>query len=76
MRKEAHLVENEHVKGEWQSEIVYAQLEGEWPSRRPAGGAGSAAELGGTSARVVSDLLPLPVARASSLLLGRCAPEG
>ena len=41
MRKEAHLVENEHVKGEWQSEVVYAQLEGEWASRR-AGGAASA----------------------------------
>ena len=41
MRKEAHLVENEHVKGEWQSEIVYAQLEREWASRR-AGGAASA----------------------------------
>ena len=26
MRKEAHLVENELVKGEWQSEIVYAML--------------------------------------------------
>ena len=50
MRKEAHLVENEHVKGEWQSEIIYAQLEGEWLSRRPGGRAGSAAELGGTSA--------------------------
>jgi RimJ/RimL family protein N-acetyltransferase len=50
MRKEAHLVENEHVKGEWQSEIVYAQLEDEWLSRRPGGGAGSAAEPGGTSA--------------------------
>jgi RimJ/RimL family protein N-acetyltransferase len=41
MRKEAHLVENEHVKGEWQSEIVYAHLEREWASRR-AGGAASA----------------------------------
>ena len=41
MRKEAHLVENEHVKGEWQSEIVYAQLEREWASRH-AGGAASA----------------------------------
>ena len=41
MRKEAHLVENEHVKDEWQSEIVYAQLEREWASRR-AGGAASA----------------------------------
>ena len=50
MRKEAHLVENEHVKGKWQSEIIYAQLEGEWLSRRPERGAGSAAELGGTRA--------------------------
>ena len=41
MRQEAHLVENEWVKGEWQSEIVYAQLEREWASRR-AGGAASA----------------------------------
>ena len=24
MRREAHLVENEFVKGEWQSELVYA----------------------------------------------------
>jgi RimJ/RimL family protein N-acetyltransferase len=30
MRKEAHLVENELVKGEWQSEAVYALLEREW----------------------------------------------
>jgi RimJ/RimL family protein N-acetyltransferase len=30
MRKEAHLVENELVKGEWQSEIVYAMLDREW----------------------------------------------
>ena len=49
MRKEAHLVENEHVKGEWQSEIVYAQLEREWVSRR-RGDAGSAAHLRETSA--------------------------
>jgi RimJ/RimL family protein N-acetyltransferase len=41
MRKEAELVENEHVKGEWQSEVVYALLEREWASRR-AGGAASA----------------------------------
>jgi RimJ/RimL family protein N-acetyltransferase len=41
MRKEAHLVEHEHVKGEWQSEVVYALLEREWASRR-AGGAASA----------------------------------
>ena len=30
MRREAHLVENEHVKGEWESELVYAILEHEW----------------------------------------------
>jgi RimJ/RimL family protein N-acetyltransferase len=32
MRLEAHLVENEWVKGEWQSELVYALLEQEWRS--------------------------------------------
>ncbi len=32
MRLEAHLVENEWVKGEWQSELVYAILEREWAS--------------------------------------------
>jgi RimJ/RimL family protein N-acetyltransferase len=31
MRREAQLVENEWVKGEWQSEVVYALLEREWP---------------------------------------------
>jgi RimJ/RimL family protein N-acetyltransferase len=30
MRREALLVENEWVKGEWQSELVYAILEHEW----------------------------------------------
>jgi RimJ/RimL family protein N-acetyltransferase len=30
MRREAHLVENEWVKGEWQSELVYAILDHEW----------------------------------------------
>jgi RimJ/RimL family protein N-acetyltransferase len=30
MRQEAHLVENESVKGEWQSEVVYAVLDREW----------------------------------------------
>ena len=33
MRKEAHFVENEFVKGEWQSELVYALLEQEWRAR-------------------------------------------
>jgi RimJ/RimL family protein N-acetyltransferase len=30
MRREAHLVENEWVKEEWQSEVVYAILDREW----------------------------------------------
>ena len=30
MRREAHLIENEFVKGEWQSELVYAMLDREW----------------------------------------------
>ena len=32
MRLEAHLVENEWVKDEWQSELVYAILDREWRS--------------------------------------------
>ena len=34
MRQEAHLVENEWVKGEWQSELVYAILDREWRALR------------------------------------------
>jgi RimJ/RimL family protein N-acetyltransferase len=30
MRREAHLVQNEWVKGEWSDEVVYAMLEHEW----------------------------------------------
>jgi RimJ/RimL family protein N-acetyltransferase len=30
MRREAHLVENEWAKGEWQSELVYALLSRDW----------------------------------------------
>ncbi|MER6951153.1 GNAT family protein [Nonomuraea sp. NPDC000554] len=30
MRREAHLVDSERVKGEWASEVVYAMLESEW----------------------------------------------
>jgi RimJ/RimL family protein N-acetyltransferase len=30
MRLEAHLVENELVKGQWQSELVFAMLDREW----------------------------------------------
>ena len=35
MRREAHLVENEWVKGEWQSELVYAILAREWIDGSP-----------------------------------------
>jgi RimJ/RimL family protein N-acetyltransferase len=34
MRREAHFVQNEIVKGEWTDEIVYALLEGEWRSKQ------------------------------------------
>ena len=34
MRCEAHFVENELVKGEWQSELVYALLDREWRAAR------------------------------------------
>jgi RimJ/RimL family protein N-acetyltransferase len=30
MRREAHLVQNDFVKGEWQSEMIYAILASEW----------------------------------------------
>jgi RimJ/RimL family protein N-acetyltransferase len=33
MRREAHLVENEWVKREWQSELVYAVLAREWAAQ-------------------------------------------
>ena len=34
MRREAHFVENEWVKGEWTDDVVYALLASEWPARR------------------------------------------
>ena len=36
MRHEAHLVQNEWVKGEWCDETIYAVLADEWAARRPA----------------------------------------
>jgi RimJ/RimL family protein N-acetyltransferase len=30
MRREAHLVENEFIKGEWADELIYAMLAREW----------------------------------------------
>ena len=38
MRREAHLVENEYVKGEWCSELDYAMLADEWAAARAAAG--------------------------------------
>lgn len=37
MRREAHFVENEFVKGEWTDEVVYAILHREWLARRDPG---------------------------------------
>jgi len=37
MRLEAHLVENEFVKGEWSDELVYAMLCREWEARQARG---------------------------------------
>lgn len=31
MRREAHLIQNELVKGEWTDEVIYAMLADEWP---------------------------------------------
>lgn len=37
MRREAHLIENEYVKGEWTDEYIYAILASEWRDRsRPS----------------------------------------
>jgi RimJ/RimL family protein N-acetyltransferase len=37
LRREAHLVENEFVKGEWSDELVYAMLRSEWEARQARG---------------------------------------
>jgi RimJ/RimL family protein N-acetyltransferase len=34
IRREAHLVQNEWVKGEWTDDVVYAVLVDEWAARR------------------------------------------
>ena len=34
MRREAHLVQNEFVKGEWTDELIYAILRTEWEARQ------------------------------------------
>ena len=40
MRREAHFVENEWVKGEWSSAVVYAILAREWRDASASGGGG------------------------------------
>jgi RimJ/RimL family protein N-acetyltransferase len=37
MRREAHLVENEFIKGEWSDELVYAMLRREWEAGQARG---------------------------------------
>ena len=37
MRREAHLVQSEFLKGEWTDELVYAILRTEWQARQPPG---------------------------------------
>ena len=37
MRREAHLVQSEFIKGEWTDELIYAILRSEWAARRPPG---------------------------------------
>ena len=38
MRREAHFVHNQRVKGQWADELVYAILDHEWRARKPAHG--------------------------------------
>jgi RimJ/RimL family protein N-acetyltransferase len=35
LRKEAHFVKNEYLKGEWTDEVVFAMLAEEWPQAKP-----------------------------------------
>jgi RimJ/RimL family protein N-acetyltransferase len=51
MRREAHLVENEYVKDEWQSELIYAMLNREWRADRIDPQASAAAPSGRTDHR-------------------------
>jgi RimJ/RimL family protein N-acetyltransferase len=37
MRREAHMLENEYLKGEWTDELVYAILRREWAARQADG---------------------------------------
>jgi len=37
LRREAHLVENEFIKGEWTDELIYAIRRSEWAARQSPG---------------------------------------
>jgi RimJ/RimL family protein N-acetyltransferase len=37
LRREAHLVENEFIKGEWTDELIYGILRSEWEARQAPG---------------------------------------
>ena len=37
MRREAHLVQSQFIKGEWTDELIYAILRGEWQARQAPG---------------------------------------
>jgi RimJ/RimL family protein N-acetyltransferase len=37
LRREAHLVQNEFVKGEWTDELIYGILRSEWEARQSSG---------------------------------------
>jgi RimJ/RimL family protein N-acetyltransferase len=37
MRREAHLVQSEFIKGEWTDELIYAILRSEWAARQASG---------------------------------------
>jgi RimJ/RimL family protein N-acetyltransferase len=37
LRREAHLVQNEFVKGEWTDELIHAILRSEWAARQAPG---------------------------------------
>lgn len=43
MRREAHLVENEFIKGEWTDELIFAILRREWQTRTRLNESGQAA---------------------------------
>jgi RimJ/RimL family protein N-acetyltransferase len=34
MRREAHLLQNQFLKGEWIDELIYAILRGDWEARQ------------------------------------------